>query len=82
MFFGYILKSRKSGQYYVGHSEDLEQRLREHNTGLSRYTRSHRPWTLVFRREFETRSEAAQWELAVKKRKSKKFIEKLVGGQR
>ncbi|MGA2622561.1 MAG: GIY-YIG nuclease family protein [Bacteroidota bacterium] len=33
MIFVYILQSTVTGRYYVGHTKDKENRLREHNTG-------------------------------------------------
>lgn len=36
MFWTYIL-SETSGKFYIGHTDDLEQRLQFHNTGQSHY---------------------------------------------
>ncbi|MFA9433847.1 MAG: GIY-YIG nuclease family protein, partial [Deltaproteobacteria bacterium] len=47
-FFVYILKSETTGGIYIGHTSDLERRLKEHNNPLAgkrRYTRKHKgPW--------------------------------------
>ncbi|MBI4624402.1 MAG: GIY-YIG nuclease family protein [Verrucomicrobia bacterium] len=43
----YILQSeRDSGRFYVGHTDDLKTRLREHNRGECDYTASFRPWRI------------------------------------
>ena len=47
MFFCYILESTKSGRFYVGHAEDLERRLVEHNNGRVVATRNKGPWEVV-----------------------------------
>lgn len=41
--------------YYVGSTTNLEQRLRQHNDGYGcGFTKSHRPFTLVYTEEYET----------------------------
>jgi len=38
MHFVYVIFSESLNRYYVGHTEDLEHRLEQHNSGLSKYT--------------------------------------------
>jgi len=61
-YFIYILKSEVTGSSYVGHTSNLEKRLVEHNNGKSSSTRGQRPWMLVYKEEFPTRSKAASRE--------------------
>lgn len=77
-FTGYILQSEVNLGFYVGQSDDLEQRILAHNHGHVKSTKPHRPWKLVYFKQFETRSEAMAWEREVKGRKSRAFIEKLI----
>ena len=45
--------------YYVGHSDNLEDRLQQHDSGaLGRYTKARRPVRLVYSQDFPTRDEA------------------------
>ena len=74
----YILKSDKDGSYYVGSTDDAEERLKIHNKGYSRYTKTKRPWSLVYKEEYSTLSEAKKREYYIKSLKSKKAIEKLI----
>ena len=76
----YILQSEKDGSYYLGQTANLEDRLKRHNQGRSRYTRNRGPWKLVYQEEFSSRSEAVRREQQCKKRHSKEFIEKLING--
>jgi putative endonuclease len=78
MFYVYILRSDSSGLFYVGHTEDLEQRIQEHEEGRSHYTKGRGPWKSVYVEVFSTRSEAMKRECLIKKRKSRKYIEKLI----
>ena len=54
----YVLKSEISGASYVGHTSNLGKRLLEHNNGKSLATRGKRPWRLVYKETYNTRSEA------------------------
>ncbi len=44
----YILYSKKLQQYYVGQTEDIEQRLIRHNSGHGKHTKKGVPWILVW----------------------------------
>ena len=74
----YILRSLKTGNFYVGHSEDLDGRLTEHNSGRNRSTKSRAPWELAYFERFETRSAAMIRESEIKSWKSSKAIQALI----
>ena len=74
----YIIYSASLEQYYVGHSENLDDRLFRHNNSGSKATKKASDWKLVYTEIFATKSEAAKRELQIKRRKSRKYIESLV----
>lgn len=74
----YILFSEKLNKYYVGSCTDPGRRLYEHNIGHSKFTSLDIPWTIVYQEEFATLLEARQREMAIKKMKSRKYIEELI----
>ncbi|MBX7141276.1 MAG: GIY-YIG nuclease family protein [Chitinophagales bacterium] len=78
MFWVYIIKSLSTQKFYVGHTEDLERRLHEHNTGINRSTKSGKPWELVWRKSCDSRAEAMKLETSIKKKKSSKYISWLI----
>ena len=80
MFYNYILFSEKLNIYYVGSTGNLEDRLKRHNTGRSKFTKRGIPWKLVYQKQYLTKSEAYQAELYIKAQKSKKYIENLIAG--
>lgn len=48
MYYVYILYSEKFDKYYIGHTDDLERRLTEHNeTSENSFTSKYRPWKFV-----------------------------------
>ena len=54
--------------YYVGHTDELERRLAQHESGAgSGYTATRQPVRLVWSEEFPTREEAKVVEAQIKK---------------
>jgi putative endonuclease len=78
-FAAYILYSPSLDRYYVGHAEDPQLRLtRDHNGGRNKSTKAGRPWEHRWSRWFGTRAEAAAMERAIKRRKSRAYIQALI----
>src|SRR5688572_24134318 len=77
-YFVYILYSEITGKYYVGQTENIENRLQIHNSGRNLSTKAGLPWILKYTEEFPTRTEAANREIEIKKKKSRKYIEWLI----
>ena len=66
--YTYMLKSFKTGSYYIGISSNPRARLKEHNRGKSKYTAPLKPFTLVFAREHDNYQEARKHEKWLKKK--------------
>lgn len=66
-FFTYIVRCR-DGTLYTGWTNDLEERVRNHNRGRGgRYTRSRMPVELAYFEEHLSKSEAMSREQTIKK---------------
>jgi putative endonuclease len=78
VYFVYILQSDKDGGYYVGSTNNLEDRIKRHNQGRTKYTKPKRPWKLVYHEEYDERSSAVKRESEIKKQKKRAYIEDLV----
>ncbi|MEO5911729.1 MAG: GIY-YIG nuclease family protein [Pelobium sp.] len=63
MWIVYVLSSDIKKIRYVGFTADLDRRLKEHNSGFSKFTKAYQPWKLVYKEEFETRQEARNREI-------------------
>ena len=70
----YILFSVKRGKYYVGISNDVNDRLRRHNAGQSISTKGGEPWKLIHTIECTNKSEASVIEVKIKKRGITRFL--------
>ncbi|MCF6270963.1 MAG: GIY-YIG nuclease family protein [Melioribacteraceae bacterium] len=66
IYFTYILRSLKDGIHYYGSTSNLENRLKIHNSGKSKFTKGHRPWEIIYSEKFETRSDAMKREMFFK----------------
>ena len=73
-FYCYIIQSENTGRLYIGQTSKLDERIGQHNTNQSKYTKNKGPWKILHVFEFETRSQAVQMETKLKKWKSSKRI--------
>ena len=76
----YILYSSILNKYYIGHTGDnLEERIRKHNSNHKGFTGRVGDWRVVFSEKLDSKEAAYLKEREVKKWKSRKLIEKLIG---
>ena len=81
MYWTYILYNTLYDKFYIGSTGELDVRFARHNAGGSNATRYGAGfWELAYFEKFETKSEAYQRELYIKKQKSRKYLEKLILG--
>jgi len=80
--FVYILKSYSTDKYYVGSSIDPYRRLTWHNKGTNKSTRGGVPWRLEHVISCQTKSDALKLEKFIKRQKSRKFIERVINGEK
>ena len=79
MICTYILECSDK-TYYVGSTNNLKRRLRDHNARQNRHTKSRLPIKLVFTNEFSTLKEARNYEHFIKRQRNKEFYLKLIQG--
>ncbi len=84
MYYTYILQSETTDRFYIGSTDDLNRRIRQHNDPaylLSKTTKRFKgPWKLVYCENFESRSQAMAREKEIKAWKSRKMIYYLIKG--
>ncbi len=62
----YLIKSEK-GNIYIGSTNDLTRRLKEHNRKNSKYTKKDKKWKLIYFEEYKNIKEARLIERKIKK---------------
>ena len=76
----YILYSGSLDRYYVGSTCDsMDNRLRKHNSAHKGFTGKADDWQVVHYESFTDVSQARERELQIKRWKSRKLIEGLIG---
>jgi putative endonuclease len=66
MFYVYVLKSLKDLKLYVGHTNDLKKRFKEHNSGKVECTKYRRPLKLLYYEASNSLSDSVEREKALK----------------
>jgi putative endonuclease len=80
MFTTYVIENIKNKKY-TGSTENLDERLLMHNDVTPEKAKFHRttykrgPWSIVFKKEFETRLEALQFEKFLKTGVGRSWLE-------
>lgn len=79
MFYVYILKSLKNGRHYTGLTNNLDHRIREHNSGQTKYTKTAGPFELIYKETYNTRLEASKRERFLKTGKGRELLKQILG---
>jgi putative endonuclease len=58
MYYAYILQSLKDKKTYAGFCEDVDIRLKMHNSGRVNATENRRPFVILLTETFQTEKEA------------------------
>ena len=77
-YYTYILYSAILDKYYIGSTNNLEERLSKHLSNHKGYTSRAKDWVVKYHELFATKTEARSREMQIKKWKSRKKIEQLI----
>ena len=72
MFNIYAIESLLNKRIYIGHTKDIDERLKYHNSGYVKSTAQDRPWRLVALEKVKSRDEARWLERSLKKSRGKR----------
>src|SRR5690554_2852066 len=78
MYFLYILYSENLDRYYIGYTENIHIRLKEHLWEHKGFTSKAKDWELKYSETFEEKTDAMARERQIKKWKSRRLIERLI----
>ena len=74
MYYTYVLKSNEHDYFYKGHCQDLEKRIIQHNSGMTKSIRPYIPFKLVYFEKFETEKEVIAREKYFKTSAGRRFL--------
>jgi len=77
MYYVYVLWSEKVKMRYVGSTEAIDARLKQHNSGHARFTRRGIPWILLGTEEYPTKTEAIKREHFLKSGAGRALLDQL-----
>jgi len=75
----YVLRSKTSGRFYIGFSQDPDVRLSQHNAGATKSTRGRGPWEITYVEWHGTLAQARAQETQLKSWKNPAYLEKMLG---
>jgi putative endonuclease len=70
----YILYSEGHDSYYIGQTQDVQERVRRHNAKLEAATSRYAPWVLVLAIQKEDRAQAVALEKKLKNLNRQKLL--------
>jgi len=77
MYYVYLLRSIQSpDQIYFGCTQDVKERLAEHNSGKSTFTSRYKPWEIITSIEFKNKDSAFAFEKYLKSSAGRAFASK------
>lgn len=78
MWFTYVLQSKKDDKLYIGSTDNLKRRTKQHNNGQVKSTKNRRPLELIYYEAIPTKSRAQKRERYFKTTWGKRFIKKQI----
>lgn len=74
-FYVYVL-NLNNNKFYIGYTKNLKRRLKEHNRGESKYTKTKRPLNLVYFEGYVNLDDAKGRERFLKGGSGHKYLKK------
>lgn len=75
MYHVYVLWSNKLKKRYIGFTENIEKRFKEHNTGKTHFTKSGIPWTIIYQETYTNKYSARKREIFLKSGQGRKYLD-------
>ena len=73
-FTVYILFSESFNKHYTGFTSNIEQRMLSHNQLGKDWSAKYRPWKIIYKKEFENKKEAKEYEKWLKSGVGRAFL--------
>jgi len=77
-YYVYIIQSIKYKDLYIGYSSDLKSRIKRHNDGFNKSTKSHKPWTLIHYETYRDNMDAERREKYLKTSQGSRLLKRML----
>jgi len=77
MWYVYAIKSLKDKNLYIGISQSPDNRLKQHNSGMTKSTKGRRPFAIIYKEKCKDRIEARKREKYLKSGFGREFLKNL-----
>lgn len=78
MYYVYIVYSQKLGKKYIGSTDDIKRRIKQHNSGHNIFTSRGIPWKLIYYEAFLSKDDAINEERFLKTGKGRERLKYLL----
>lgn len=73
-YYVYALRSIVNGKMYIGITTNPDRRLKEHNAGMTKSTKSYRPYVKIYQEQCFSRTDARNKEKYYKSGCGREFL--------
>ncbi|MFA6494856.1 MAG: GIY-YIG nuclease family protein [Candidatus Paceibacterota bacterium] len=77
-YYVYILESVKNKSLYIGYTNDLRRRFKQHNDGFVTYTRKYVPWVLIHYEAYRNKDDAMRREKYLKTSQGSRLLKRML----
>jgi len=81
MYKVYVLKSKKDNRRYIGYTDNIDRRLKEHNRGKVKSTYKRRPLELIYFEEYPDKLLAEKREGFLKSGQGRKLLNTILSAR-
>ena len=79
MWTVYVIASQISNFKYTGMSQNVDRRIKEHNSGKVKSTKAYQPFTLIYSEQLPNPTEARRREKYLKSAGGRRFLSNVAG---
>ena len=77
-YYVYVLISKKDGSTYVGYTNNINRRIKEHNNGFVPSTKNKKPFELIYFEGHKNNKMALNREMYLKTGWGRNYIKKII----
>ncbi len=77
-WYVYVLENSRTKNLYIGYTNDLRKRLKEHNRGLNFSTKPYRPWQVIHYEAYLNKEDAKRRENYLKTNQGSRLLKRML----